>query len=167
MTAPTALRGALMVVTAVSLAAAARFATAGAPVEAAATAEPFEVPAARGTEAASAAPGLADSLAQAITRRNPFRIHRSPAAVRFAPELAGQPLPPPPPVARANLVLAGVVLGPEPVALIDGLPGTDGTRALRLGERHGDYRLRELSAERAVIAGPDTTYVLPVRSRYP
>lgn len=110
----------------------------------------------------------ADSLARLITTRNPFRAHRSPASARYSVAAAtGLGGPPTPPLQRPTLFLSGVLLGDEPVALIDGLPGFEHTRAVRLGETVAGYRLRELSADRAIIAGPDTTFVLPVRIRVP
>jgi hypothetical protein len=108
-----------------------------------------------------------DSLARSISARNPFRIHRTASQVRFSTDVSSgaTPLPAPPP--RPALSLAGIVVGDEPVALVNGLPGIEGTRALRLGESAGGYKLREISAERAVLAGSDTTYTLTVRSRIP
>ncbi len=109
-----------------------------------------------------------DSIAQRVIARNPFRAHRTPAVVRFNPDLspgAGPPPMPGPP--RPTLALVGVVLGAEPAALVDGLPGAESTRALRVGETVAGYRLREVHADRAVVAAPDTTYVLFVRTRSP
>lgn len=106
-----------------------------------------------------------DSLAGAIVAKNPFRAHRSPAHLRYsAATVAGVPTPSTPTV---QFALAGVLLGDEPVALLDGLPGFEHTRAVRVGETVAGYRLREVSADRAVVVGPDTTYVLPVRTRTP
>lgn len=118
--------------------------------------------------AAPASSGNADSLAGAIARRDPFRLARAPAAVPFnpdAPATPGIPLPPRP--QRPALALVGLVLGAERAALIDGLPGVEGTRVLRVGERVGEYALRAIGAETAVIAGPDTVWTLRVRSPSP
>jgi hypothetical protein len=111
----------------------------------------------------------ADSLAIAIARRDPFRLARAPAAVAFNPDppsSGGAPVQPPR-APRPTLALAGVVLGADPVALIDGLPGVEGSRVMRVGERAGDYVLRAIAADHVVIAGPDTTWTLHVRSQFP
>ncbi len=109
-----------------------------------------------------------DSIALRVIARNPFRAHRTPAQARFSPDAPPGSVPPPMPgPPRPSLTLVGVVLGSDPAALVDGLPGTESTRALRIGESVAGYRLREVSADRAVVVGPDTTYVLQVRSRFP
>ena len=110
-----------------------------------------------------------DSLARHIAGRNPFRVSRSAALVAF--RVGGDQPPPvpatPPPPPRPSLALAGVIMGNESAALIDGLPGVDGTRVLRVGERVGGYELRSVTSESAVVAGPDTVWTLRVRSRFP
>ena len=117
------------------------------------------------------APGLepgmrsADSIARRTIGRNPFRAHRSPAAIRFRPEAEMAPPPPSPP--RPSLSVAGIVLGTDPAALIDGIPGTDGTRVLRIGESVAGYTVRSIDSTRVVVASRDTTYQLPVRNRHP
>lgn len=115
----------------------------------------------------SAAPPLlnADSLARAIAARDPFRASRSPATVRFNPDAAAQGAPPPV-VQRPILSLAGILMGAEPAALVDGLPGTEGTRVLRAGEHVGDFVVRQIAPDRVVIAGRDTTWTLRVRTRF-
>ena len=76
----------------------------------------------------------ADSVARRTIIRNPFRAHRSPANVRFRPEAPGEQIPSPPSPPRPSLSVAGIVLGSDPAALIDGIPGAEGTRVLRVGE---------------------------------
>ncbi|MGQ0641297.1 MAG: type II secretion system protein N [Gemmatimonadaceae bacterium] len=51
-----------------------------------------------------------------------------------------------------QLTLSGIVDGKVQQAIIVGLPGTDGSRTLRIGERVGTARLLEVSAQRAVVA---------------
>lgn len=113
-------------------------------------------------------PADADSLARAIVARDPFRMGRAPSGVPFNPDaVAGATASPPPRAPRPALALAGIVLGGEPQALIDGLPGVEGSRVMRVGERVGDYVLRAIAADRVVIAGPDTMWTLRVRSQFP
>ncbi len=110
----------------------------------------------------------ADSIAGLVVRRDPFRLTRAPASVPFNPEApATMSAPPPPRPQRPALALVGLVLGAERAALIDGLPGVEGTRVMRVGERAGEYVLRAIGAETAVIAGPDTVWTLRVRSQFP
>lgn len=109
-----------------------------------------------------------DSLARAITARNPFRLHRSAAAAPFDPERP-EGAPSPPAATRPAIALAGIVLGAEPAALLDGLPGVEGTRLLRLGESVAGYTLRAVTSQGAVLRAPapDTTLILRVRSTAP
>jgi hypothetical protein len=64
------------------------------------------------------------------------------------------------------LSLAGIMMGAEPAALVDGLPGTEGTRVLRTGEHVGDFVVRQIAPDRVVIVGRDTTWTLRVRTRF-
>ncbi len=117
-------------------------------------------------ESAVLALANADSLARVIAAHDPFRAARLPASVRFDPEAGAPGALPPPVVQRPTFSLAGVMMGAEPTALVDGLPGTEGTRVLRVGERVGDYVVREIGRDRVVIAGRDTTWTLRVRTRF-
>lgn len=107
-----------------------------------------------------------DSLASRVAARNPFRFSRTPSTWN---RQVTSTMPPATPVAerppRPALTLAGIILGDEPAALIEGLPGVEGTRVMRIGERWLDYQLREVTADHAVVAGSDTTWVLRVRPR--
>lgn len=107
----------------------------------------------------------ADSLARRTITKNPFRAHRSPANVRYRTDAAGEQVSPPPAPPRPNLSVAGIVLGSDPAALIDGIPGAEVTRVLRVGESLAGYTVRSIDTARVVIAGPDTMYHLPVRNR--
>jgi hypothetical protein len=64
------------------------------------------------------------------------------------------------------LTLAGIMMGSDPTALIDGIPGTEGTRVLRAGERVGDFVVRQIAPDRVVIASKDSTWTLRVRTRF-
>jgi hypothetical protein len=129
-------------------------------------------PAARAGPLSDAAPSpneraRPDSLARAIAARDPFRLARAPAALPFDPEAPSTGYAPPPRPPRPALALAGIVLGLEPLALVDGLPGVEGSRVMRLGERVGGYVLRAVASDHVIIAGPDTTWMLRVRSQFP
>lgn len=107
-----------------------------------------------------------DSLASRVAARNPFRLSRT--ASTWNRQATGT-MTPATPVAerppRPALTLAGIILGDEPAALIEGLPGVEGTRVMRIGERWLDYQLREVTADQAIVAGSDTTWTLRVRPR--
>lgn len=108
-----------------------------------------------------------DSISRLIAARNPFRLARAPSAVPFDPRASLPGAPPlPPPVPRPQLSLAGLLLGPPHAALIEGLPGSEGARLLRAGERSGDYVLRSIAIDHVVVAGRDTTWTLRLRNRY-
>jgi hypothetical protein len=113
-------------------------------------------------------PAPPDSLARLVSGKNPFRASRSPAGVAFDPRAAAMlgsaPIPPAP--ARPPLSLAGLLLGDQPAALIEGLPGVEGARLMRLGERAGEYQVRSITNDRVVVAGRDTTWTLRLRTRH-
>jgi len=109
----------------------------------------------------------AESLASLAAARDPFRATRAPAAVPFDPVTGADAPPPPPRQPLPPLTLVGVALGAEPAALIDGLPGTETTRVLRLGETVSGYTVRRIEEDRVIIAGPDTTWSLIVRGSQP
>jgi hypothetical protein len=97
----------------------------------------------------------------AIVSRDPFRISRRPVIPAYDPlRLAEQQAPPPP---RPSLVLVGIVSGEMPLAVVEGLPGVDGSRVMRIGDQVAGLKLRQIGHNRAVIVGMDTTWVLEVR----
>ena len=113
---------------------------------------------------AAAAQRAVDSLARAVIVRNPFRIARSPAAKSYDPGTFGQPEAPPPP--RPVLAVVGVVAGIDPTAVVEGLPGTDGARVVRVGDVVGSLRIQAIAGEKVRIVGMDTVWVLPVRTAW-
>ena len=99
--------------------------------------------------------------ATAIVSRNPFRIARRPTLPAYDPLRLAEQLAPPPP--RPVLSLVGVVIGAVPSAVIEGLPGIEGSRVLRVGDVVAGLRVKQISNGRVVIAGMDTTWALEVR----
>jgi len=108
-----------------------------------------------------------DSLAAFTASRNPFRADRRSASMPFDPA-AGIPgaVAAPSRPARPTPVLAGILLGDIPSALIDGIPGSEGTRLLRAGENAGPYRVRSIGNDMVVLQGPDTTWTLRLRRTF-
>jgi hypothetical protein len=108
------------------------------------------------------APRLAaDSLA-GLVARDPFRVARRPAPTVYDPLRLAEQLAPAPP--KPVLTVVGVVSGPEPAAVIEGLPGMEGSRVVRVGDVvGGGLRVKQIDRDRVVIVGMDTTWVLKVR----
>ena len=108
----------------------------------------------------------ADSLASVAAARDPFRLQRTAASQSFDPDASADAAPAPHPQ-RPSLELVGIALGDDPAALLDGLPGTDGTRVLRVGESVAGYTVRRILTDRVTVQGPDTTWTLEVRRVIP
>jgi len=119
----------------------------------------------RAASTASMLPPLVrpDSLVGALVERDPFRVTRRPATVLYDPLRLAQPALPPTP--KPALALVGIVwdTGRDPTALVEGLPGADGPRAVRQGETIAGLRVRTITRDRLVITGLDTTWTLTVR----
>lgn len=119
------------------------------------------VPVAATAPAASLATALASARARPL-----FRERRRPASVAFDPEAtgAGGPAetasPPKPALALSGIVRGG---GAEPAAVLEGVPGAEGSTVLRRGERVAGLRVVRIGPQRVVIAGFDTTWTLTVR----
>lgn len=103
------------------------------------------------------------NAARFIASHNPFRSDRRPAAVAF-----GAPPTPPPVVAtrpqsaaRPVFVLRGIVGGPPWRALVDGLPGRNGSVLVEPGDHIAQFVISDITRDRVIIIGPDTTWTLP------
>lgn len=107
-----------------------------------------------------------DSLARAtafLVANDPFRLSHQPATVAYSPALEGVA---PPPVARPprpNLVLRGIVGGPPWSAIVDGVPGRDGSTLLRRGDSVASYVIRAVGRDTVTLKGADTTWQLTVK----
>jgi len=102
----------------------------------------------------------AESVA-AIVSRDPFRIARRPLLPAYDPLRLAEQLAPPPP--RPTLSLVGVVDGVSPSAIVEGFPGVEGSRVVRVGDAVAGLQVKKISSGRVVIVGMDTTWVLEVR----
>ena len=107
---------------------------------------------------------------QTVTGGNPFRLDRAPAPIGFnQPALPGMPgmMPPPmyepPPPPRPALFVSGIV-GPPWQALLEGVPGREGAVVVKRGDVLGDLRVRDITERVVVVASPDTTWRLTVRT---
>ena len=61
------------------------------------------------------------------------------------------------------LVLVGIVAGPEPSAVIEGFPGVEGARVVRIGDEVSGLKVTRIWETNVRIVGMDTLWVLQVR----
>jgi hypothetical protein len=87
-------------------------------------------------------------------RRAPDPIPQGP----LPPAAARAPAPPKP-----RLVLQGLVGGPPWDAIVQGLPGHDGSYVVRAGDSIGGLKVRSVRPDGATIHGMDTTWILTLR----
>ena len=114
----------------------------------------------RAPPTASPRPISAESVA-AIVSRDPFRVGRRPMLPAYDPLRLAEQLAPPPP--RPTLSLVGVVNGASPSAIVEGFPGVEGSRVVRVGDAVAGLQVKAISNGRVLITGMDTTWVLKVR----
>ncbi len=103
-----------------------------------------------------------DSAAQFVIARDLFRLGRRPGSGRYNPALLQQPNVPST-AARPQLVLRGVVVSDTASALIEGFPGLDGARLLRIGDSMAGIKVIAISRSQIRVAGRDTTWTVPLR----
>jgi len=107
------------------------------------------------------APRFSADSVSAIASRDPFRIGRRPALPAYDPlRLAEQQAPPP---QRPTLVLVGVMDAASPSAVIEGFPGFEGARVVRVGDVISGLAIKKVGNGRVIVTGMDTTWVLQVR----
>jgi len=117
--------------------------------------------------AAAAAAGTDTvALATFVTRlrlRDPFRLDRKPAEVRYNPWEPVTGTTPAPKPAKPALTLAGLLGGPPWNALVEGIPGREGGVLVQLGDSANGVRFVALRGDTVVLAGFDTTWSLTAR----
>ena len=128
-----------------------------------AVAVPGVIPSRRSTPSyVSSRPSPADSLARVAILRDVFRSARRAAAVRYDPQRAAAPIESSQ-APKPMLALLGLVAGAEGTAVIEGFPGVEGLRVVRVGDVVAGLRVKQIDSNRVVIAGMDTTWVLRMR----
>ena len=109
--------------------------------------------------AAAPAPRVANDLLRAILDGDLFRPERqAPDSVPAPPPAQAAARPPAPP--KPRLVLQGLVGGPPWDAIVQGLPGHEGSYVVRAGDSVGGLKIRSVRRGGATIRGMDTTWVL-------
>lgn len=101
-------------------------------------------------------------LADYLALSDPFRLERKPSSVAYRPELEG--LPPTPVAPRPNLRVTGIIGGPPWQAILDGVPGREGSVVVRAGDVIAEQGLtvRAVRRDTVVVHGRDTIWVLTV-----
>lgn len=108
--------------------------------------------------------GAADRAAAATVEADPFRASRRPSAVAFVPQGEAAPAPPRPP--RPSLAMTGSVGGPPWSAILEGVPGREGSVMVSAGDTIGGLRIRSVRRDSVVVQGADTTWRLGVRKSW-
>lgn len=110
-----------------------------------------------------------DSLAKMaahIAAHDPFRLDRHPASVPYRPELDGVAVaapPPPPKPPKPHLAVAGILGGPPWTALLDSVPGREGSVLVKRGDTLGGLKIRSVGRDTVVVQGVDTLWKLVVK----
>jgi len=108
-----------------------------------------------------------DSLhaaATSVADHDPFRVDHQPSSVAYRPALEGVAPPPPvPKPPKPRLLLAGIIGGPPWEALLDSVPGRDGSVLVRKGDTLGGLRVRSIGRDTVIVQGVDSTWRLIVR----
>ena len=102
------------------------------------------------------------AASEAIVARDPFRLDRKPSDVAYSPGMESAP-PSPPKPPRPALAVVGIVGGPPWEALVEGIPGRQGSVLVRRGDTLSGLRVRSITKDIVRISGMDTTWTLPVR----
>jgi len=111
---------------------------------------------------AAARPYPADSIARAVIARDVFRAARRAAVITYDPQRAAAPVDasqPPKPI----LALLGLVAGAEATAVIEGFPGVEGARVVRVGDAIAGIKVQHIAGDQVRLVGMDTVWVLRVR----
>ena len=130
--------------------------------------EPIDLPSPQrsptGIENAPKAQPSPDREWLALITHDPFRPSRSPAQLLYDPSQTSNGAPPAAGApAKPRLVATGILWGPRPEAVIEGVPGIEGPRVVRAAEVLGKLRIQRIERDRVVITGFDTTWALTVR----
>ena len=110
-----------------------------------------------------------DSVRAAAARiavHDPFRLDHHPASVPYT--LGGEPgaqhaPPPAPKPPKPHLALSGIVGGPPWSAILDSVPGRDGSVLVQKGDTLGGLKVRSVGRDTVIVQGADTVWKLIVK----
>lgn len=108
----------------------------------------------------SKSPRSIDSVLHEIISSDVFRRERNAAEASLQASASQPPATRPPAPSRPHLILRGLVGGPPWDAILDGIPGHDGSYVVRAGDSVGGLKIRSVRRDGAVIRGMDTMWVL-------
>lgn len=103
-----------------------------------------------------------DAASVSLVDADPFRVARHPSPVEYRPEIEGAP-PPPPRPPKPGLSVAGIIGGPPWSAVVEGIPGRQGSTVVQQGDTLGGLTVRSVKRDTVVITGVDTVWRLIVR----
>jgi hypothetical protein len=107
-------------------------------------------------------PDSLESAAAEIADRNLFRPERARVEHRDQPQPTMPMAMLQPPTPKPRLVLRGVLGGPPWDAIIEGIPGREGSVVLSAGQSLGGITVRAVRRDTAYARGFDTTWALPL-----
>jgi len=119
-----------------------------------------EARAVNGTPVPQRGPYDTKGLIGLVTSRSLFRASRRAASVAYSPAVTTQPAQSIP--ARPTLRAVGMLDGDRPTAIIEGLPGVEGGRAVRTGDIVGPLHVTRIAGGYVRIEGLDTSWTLRV-----
>lgn len=90
----------------------------------------------------------------------PFRLAAERATVRFGAVQQAPATFRESDRTRYSLDVHAIVGGPPWQAVVAGLPGVDGPTVVRTGDAYLPLMIRSISADRVIIQGPDTSWIL-------
>jgi hypothetical protein len=109
-------------------------------------------------------PPIDRGLVERAIARPAFRADRRAPSRRYDPEQAPRPESPAvPQVPKPTLSISGIVWGDEPAAVVEGVPGIEGSVVLRPGDSAAGLTVVRIQGDKVVIRGMDTTWQLRVR----
>ena len=115
--------------------------------------------------AASPADEVIQRAGARVAEADPFRAARHPSPVAYHPDVEGAP-PPPPRPPRPVLLLTGIIGGPPWQAVLEGVPGQEGSVVARRGDVFGPLVVRAVKRDTVIVTGMDTAWKLTVRTAW-